>query len=82
MHCFYLVGMIINTKQFTAVIYANAYMFNTALLSYFQTGHVTAMAQAPGKQLTPAVCHLWAGIFTENSGITGLNRRDITWFDR
>lgn len=32
--------MVINTKQFTVVIYANA--FNTALLSYFQTGHVTS----------------------------------------
>lgn len=56
MHCLHLVGMVINTKQFTAVIYANAYVFNTALLSYFQTGHVTAMAQAPGKQLSPALC--------------------------
>lgn len=67
--------VVTNTNQPPAVICAHA--FNVGLL-YFGTGHVTAMAQAPGTLLiTPAGCHLRAvgiqGEFRGNSvGIQAL----------
>lgn len=74
--------VIINTNQPTAVICAHAYTFNTVLLSYFGTGHVTAMARALGTLLiTPAGCHLRAVIFRGNSGFRGLNSKDAFWFE-
>lgn len=64
------------------MICAHAYAFNVGLL-YFGTGHVTAMAQAPGTLLiTPAGCHLRAVIFRGNSGFGGLNSKDTFWFER
>lgn len=78
----YKTFVVTNTNQPPAVICAHAYAFNVGLL-YFGTGHVTAMAQAPGTLLiTPAGCHLRAVIFRGNSGFGGLNSKDTFWFER
>lgn len=40
------------------------------------------MAWPPGKQLNPAVWHLWAVIFKGDSGFIELSSKDGFWFER
>lgn len=71
----YKTFVVTNTNQPPAVICAHAYAFNVGLL-YFGTGHVTAMAQAPGTLLiTPAGCHLRAVIFRGIQALVGSTAR-------